>query len=153
MIFNDEGMPRTVGISLGWTILLALFTGGFVFLFWGIYLAYWTRTKRGRGAAVWCYLIFLMIAILGLLVPGPSTDAHIQLIWNAVAAAGVVLVLVTPLILRSEIISLYRASYGLDLIINPFLTILFSSAYLNYCLPDMPVELLASIASRQPSRQ
>ena len=48
--------------------------------------------------------------------------------------------LVTPLVLRAEIISLYRRS-GVTLKINPLLTIIFSSVYLNYSVPDLPVSL------------
>ena len=40
MIFDDRGMPWTIRLSLGWTIVLALCCAGALFLPLGIYLAY-----------------------------------------------------------------------------------------------------------------
>ena len=134
MIFDDRGMPWTIRISLGWTIILALFSGGILFVLLGLYLAYWVRTRQGRGRAFWCYLIVAMILILVSLVP--ETFAR----WMfPVAACGLFLFLVVPFVLRAEIISLYRLSWGINLPINRFLTFFFSSVYLNYSIPDLPV--------------
>ena len=40
MIFDDRGLPWTIRLSLGWTIILALSSAGILFLPLGIYLAY-----------------------------------------------------------------------------------------------------------------
>lgn len=150
MIFDEEGMPRTVGLSLGWTIFLALFSCGLLFLPLGLYLAYWVREKRGRSVALWGYAILAAICLFEYADAFPGF--HSSALAIAAMAISFLCLIGSPLILRSEIISLYRRSYGLDLRINPWLTVFFSSIYLNYCLPDMPVELLASIASRAPAR-
>jgi hypothetical protein len=55
-----------------------------------------------------------------------------------------VLLFAAPLALRAEIISLYQHSHGINLTINPFLTILFSSVYLNYRVLDLPIAPLAA---------
>jgi len=134
MIFDDRGMPWTIRLSLGWTIILALFSGGILLVLLGLYLAYWVRTRQGRSRAFWCYLIVAMILILVSLVP--ETFAR----WMFPAAAGgLFLLLMSPFVLRSEIISLYRRSWGIDLPINRFLTFCFSSVCLNYSVPDLPV--------------
>jgi hypothetical protein len=150
MIFNKEGMPRTVGLSLGWTILLALFSCGLLFLPLGLYLAYWVRVKRQRSVALWGYAILAAICLLEYADGSPIF--HSAAIATGVMAISLSCLIGTPLILRSELIALYRQSYGIDLRINPLLTVFFSSIYLNYCLPDMPVDLLASIASWDPGR-
>lgn len=69
MILDDRGLPWTIRLSLGWTIVLALFSAGFLYLPLGIYLAYWVRTRQGRSAVFWCYLVVAMIEILALLAP------------------------------------------------------------------------------------
>jgi hypothetical protein len=134
VLFNGRGLPWTVGLSLGWTIILTLFSGGVLFVPLGFYLAYWVRTRQGRSAAFWCYLIVVVISILALLVP-----SGLALYMYPIAAGGLVLMVAAPLALRAEIISLYRRSWGISLPINPLLTILFSSVYLNYSVPDLPV--------------
>jgi hypothetical protein len=134
MIFDDRDLPWTIRLSLGWTIILALFSGGIVLLVLGLYLAYWTRTRRGHSAAFSCYLTVIVISIL-VLVPGMFSGRYVV----AVAGVGFVLFLVAPHVLRAEIISLYRRSWGISLPINPFLTFFFSSVYLNYSIPDLPV--------------
>lgn len=144
MIFDDRGMPWTIRLSLGWTIVLALCCAGALFLPLGIYLAYWVRTRQGRSVAFWCYLILTAILILVLLLPQNVFDRY-----ASTAAAGVlvsilgvsVLVLwfAAPLVLRSELKLLYRRSWGMTLPINILLTVLFSSLYLNYSVPDLPV--------------
>ncbi len=50
----------------------------------------------------------------------------------ALVAGG--LWLVNPFVLRSEIRSYFREKDGRDVKINPVLTVLFSSVYLNYCI-------------------
>ena len=110
-------------------------TRGALFVPLGLYLACWVRAKGGRSAAFWCYLIVITIAVLALMVP----RALAPYVYP-VAVGGLVLMLVTPLVLRAEIISLYRRS-GVTLKINPLLTIIFSSVYLNYSVPDLPVSL------------
>jgi len=58
---------------------------------------------------------------------------------DVVGMAGFILLVITPLVLRAEIRSLYQRSHGVNLPINPLLTILFSSAYLNWHLLDLPI--------------
>jgi hypothetical protein len=133
VIFDDRGMPWTIRLSLGWTIILALFSGGVVIIPLGLYLAYWVRTRQGRSAAFWCYTVVIVISIL-LLIQGLSSQFVV-----GVAVVGVVLLLAAPHILRAEIISLYRRSWQINLPISHFLTFFFSSVYLNYSIPDLPV--------------
>jgi hypothetical protein len=138
MIFNRRGLPWTVPLGLGWTIVLtvvAFSVGGVLFLPLGLYLAYWVRTRGRRSAAFWCYLIVIGIAVLVSLVP--MTSARYL---YPIGVVGIVLLVAAPLVLRAEITSLYRRS-GVQLTINPILTILFSSVYLNYSIPDLPVSL------------
>lgn len=134
MILNDRGMPWTVGLSLGWTVVLALFSGGAVFLALGLYLANWVRTKQGRSAAFWCYIVITTLVVL-MLVPKTVAPSYLSSLFTSIC----VLWVLAALVLRAEIISLYRRSHGLKLAISPLLTILFSSVYLNYCVPDLPV--------------
>lgn len=134
MIFNRRGLPWTVGLSLGWTVVLALFTGGVLVLVLGLYLAYWVRTRQGNSAAFWCWLLLIAAVTASLF-----SDKHPGLYADVIGAAGSILWLAAPLVLRAEIISLYRRHHGLELPIKPLLTILFSSVYLNYHLLDLPI--------------
>ncbi len=149
--FDDRGLPWTIRLSLGWTIVLALCCAGTLFIPLGLYLAYWVRTKQGRSGAFWCYLIFTAILVLALLVPDEllrhlSPVASVVLV--VVSAGFLLLLVVAPLVLRAEIRSIYRCSWGMDLPINPFLTVLFSSVYLNYSVPDLPVPPATTTASQ-----
>jgi hypothetical protein len=142
MIFDDRGLPWTIRISLGWTIVLALCCAGILVLPLGLYLAYWVRTREGRSRAFWCYLIAAMILILVYLVPDTFAQ-HLPPVATGVlvliAAGGLLLLLAASFVLRAEIITLYRRAWGIDLPINRFLTFFFSSVYLNYSVPDLPV--------------
>jgi hypothetical protein len=134
-MFNRRGLPWTVPLGLGWTIVLlvvAFSTRGVLFAPLGLYLSYWVRVKGGRSAAFWCYLVVIAIALLALLAPR-ALASYVY----PVALGALGLMLVAPLVLRAEIASLYRRS-GVTLRINLLLTILFSSVYLNYCVPDLP---------------
>jgi branched-subunit amino acid ABC-type transport system permease component len=152
MIFDDRGLPWTIRLSLGWTIFLALCCAGTLFIPLGLYLAYWVRTRQGRSAAFWCYLIFTAIVILALLVPD-ELSRHLSpvttVVLVVVLAVLLVLFVAAPLVLRTEIRSIYRRSWGMDLPINPLLTVLFSSVYLNYSVPDLPVPPAATTASQE----
>jgi hypothetical protein len=75
-----------------------------------------------------------VISIL-LLVPGMFSARSVVV----VAGIDLVLLLAAPHVLRAEIISLYRRSWQINLPISHFLTFLFSSVYLNYSIPDLPV--------------
>lgn len=134
MIFNDRDLPWTVGLGIGSTTLLALFSGGILIIVLGLYLAYWVYTRRGQSIALWCYLLLAAVMVLALIpkmFPGYLPEV--------LAAVGLLLFFVAPLYLRSEIIRLYKLSHGVDLEINTLLTFLFSSIYLNYRLLDLPV--------------
>jgi hypothetical protein len=144
MIFNRRGLPWTVPLGLGWTIILTIIAfsvGGILFLPLGLYLAYWVRTRRGGSAAFWCYLVVIGIAVLASLV-SMTLAAYLY----PIGVIGIVLLVASPLVLRAEIISLYKRC-GVELRINPILTILFSSVYLNYSMPDLPVSLQAPYPS------
>jgi hypothetical protein len=151
MIFDDRGMPWTIRLSLGWTIVLALCCAGALSLPLGIYLAYWVRTRQGRSAAFWCYLILTSILILVLLLPlnvfdrSPAAAA----VLTAFAVGVFALLFAAPLVLRAELRSLYQRTWGISLPINIFLTILFSSLYLNYSVPDLPVARSSDAVPKQ----
>jgi hypothetical protein len=152
MVFDERGLPWTIRVSLGWTIILALLSAGFLAVPLGFYLAYWVRTRRGRSAAFGCYFTFAAILILGLLLPNelPRQISPVATLALVVLWAGVLFLFVAaPLVLRAEIRSIYRRSWGMDLPINPLLTVLFSSIYLNYSVPDLPVPPAATTASRE----
>jgi hypothetical protein len=134
MIFDNRGLPWTIRLSLGWTIALALFSAGFLAVPLGLYLAYWVRTRQGGSAAFWCYLIVGVISIFAFLVP-----KRFDLYVDPIASVGLILFVIASFVLRAEIISLYRRSWGMSLPINRFLTFCFSSVYLNYSVPDLPV--------------
>jgi hypothetical protein len=143
MIFDERGMPWTIRLSLGWTIILALFSAGILFVPLGLYLAYWVPTRQGCSVAFWCYLIAVMVLILVLLVPETlvrhmSPIATGVLAWIAVGG-GLVWLFAAPLVLRSEIKSLYQRSWGISLPISLLLTSFFSALYLNYSVPDLAV--------------
>ena len=146
-LFDDRGLPWTIRLSLGWTILLALFSAGVVSIPLGLYLAYWVRTRQGHGVAFWCYLFVSVISIL-LLVPGMSSARQV----DAVEGVGLVALLVAPHILRAEIISLYRRTWQIDFPISLFLTFFFSSVYLNYSIPDLPVAPADTISPPEAGR-
>jgi hypothetical protein len=143
MIFDDRGMPWTIRLSLGWTIVLALFSAGILSVPLGLYLAYWVRTKQGRSAAFWCYLVVAMIWSLASLVP-EKIDPRLALCMGTLVGAGFLLLLVAAFVLRSEIISLYKRSWDIDLPISRLLTFFFSSLYLNYSVPDLPIATAAT---------
>jgi hypothetical protein len=144
VIFNRRGLPWTVPLSIGWTVVLALFLGGVLFVPLGLYLAYWVRTRRGRSAAFWCYLVVIVISILAWSVPKTFALYRYPIAMGVLIFIFLVLLFAAPLALRAEIISLYQHSHGINLTINPFLTILFSSVYLNYRVLDLPIAPLAA---------
>jgi hypothetical protein len=151
MIFDDRGLPWTIRLSLGWTIIIVLFSGGLLCFPLGIYLAYWVRTRQGHSAAIWSYLVLTAILTLSLLVPDElprSMSPVATAILTVVGLGGFALLVAVPLLLRAEIKSIYRRSWGVELPINRLLTILFSSMYLNYSVPDLPVAPFATIASQ-----
>jgi hypothetical protein len=133
VIFNSRGLPWTVGLSLGWTIILAVFSGGAAFVALGLYLAYWVHTRRHGSAAFWCYLIIAGLVTL-MFFPNKLSPSYVGAIGTCIC----VLWVLAALVLRAEIISLYRRSWDIKLPINLLLTILFSSVYLNYSIPDLP---------------
>jgi len=144
MIFDDRGLPWTIRLSLGWTIILALFSAGILFVPLGLYLAYWVRRRLGRSVAFWCYLIVAVISIVVLLVP-----ERFDLYVDPIASVGFILFVVASFVLRAEIISLYQRSWGINLPINGFLTFYFSSVYLNYSVPNLPVIPSTTFIPRQ----
>ncbi len=125
---------------------MALFSGGTIFLALGLYLAYWVRTRQGRSLAFWFYSILITISVL-MFVPRAPSVPYMHLIVYLIMIGGLVLLVAAPLVLRAEIISLYRRSWDIKLPINPLLTILFSSVYLNYSIPDLPVSPAATITA------
>jgi hypothetical protein len=141
VMFDERGLPWTIRLSLGWTIILALFSAGVVLLPLGLYLAYWVRSRQGGSAAFWCYTAVIVFSIM-LLIRGLSPQ-----FVGAIAMAGLVLFLVAPHVLRAEIISLYQRSWNINLPISHVLTFLFASVYLNYSIPDLPVPPSDTIAS------
>jgi hypothetical protein len=151
LIFDERGLPWTIRLGLGWTIILALTSLGLLFLPLGLYLSYWVRTRREHSAALWCYLILTVICILSLLVPNelPRNVSPIATaILTVVGVGGLALLVAAPLVLRAEIKSIYRRSWAMELPINRLLTVLFSSLYLNYSLPDLPVAPFVSMTSQ-----
>lgn len=138
IIFDDRGMPWTIRLGLGWTTLIALFSLGAAFLPLGVYLSYWVRTRNGHSVAFWCYLAFLGIVILALL-PITSPNLLVQGIYTFIGWGGFALLIIAPLTLRAELIALYRRSWNVELEISLWLTIFFSSVYLNYTLLDLPI--------------
>jgi hypothetical protein len=90
MIFDKEGMPRTVGLSLAWTILLALFSCGILFLPLGLYLAYWVRVTKGRSVAFWCYAVLSVVCLLEYTVELPSFHSA----WIASGTTAIVFFLI-----------------------------------------------------------
>jgi hypothetical protein len=144
MIFDDRGLPWTIRLSLGWTIILALFSAGLLAVPLGLYLAYWVRTRQGRSAAFWCYLVVGVISILGLVVP-KTFDLYV----DPIASIGFIVFMAASFVLRAEIISLYQRSWGISLPINRLLTFFFSSVYLNYSVPDLPVAPSTDLTPRE----
>jgi hypothetical protein len=140
----------TIRLSLGWTIILALFSADILFVPLEVYLAYWVRTRQGRSAAFWCYLSLLAILILASFLPDTfaRTSPVVGVLVYSIGVGGLVLLL-AALVLRAEIKSLYKRSWGISLPINPLLTVLFASVYLNYSIPDLPV---ASSSETVPTR-
>ena len=139
IIFNPRGLPWTVGLGFGWTVILAVVLSGVLFLPLGLYLAYWVRTRQGHSAGFWCYVLAI-VALLLTLMPRVLSGAPVDVI----GAIAVVSLVVAPLVLRVEIKSLYQRYHGVNLPINPLLTILFSSVYLNWHLLDLPIPASAS---------
>jgi len=82
-----------------------------------------------------------------MFVPRAPSVPYMHLIVYLIMIGGLVLLVAAPLVLRAEIISLYRRSWDIKLPINPLLTILFSSVYLNYSIPDLPVSPAATITA------
>ena len=126
-MFDNEHVPFISRIHWSWAWVLSVATGGVFPLLLGLYFAWWVRRRLGRGIAVFIYSI--EIVALCLLYVG----AHLGLRANFVEdAASIVFVawIATALVLRSEL----RQLYGKQFEMNPFLTILFTVLYLNYCL-------------------
>jgi hypothetical protein len=140
-VFNSRGVPWTIQISLGWTIVLALFSCGVVCEPLGLYLAYWVKTRQGSSAAFWCYVIDIAGWVLDLLLP-----KTLAIYFWPLAVLSTILALAAPLLLRSEIISLDQRSWNIRLPIKMWLTVLFSGLYLNYSIPDLPIEAAAAVA-------
>jgi hypothetical protein len=93
-----------------------------------------------------------VVSILSFLVPDElprSISSVATVIVTVVGVVGLALLVSAPLLLRAEIKSIYRRSWGMELPINRLLTVLFSSVYLNYSLPDLPVAPFGSIAPQE----
>ena len=72
MIFDDRGMPWTIRLSLGWTIVhnrsRSVLCGCPILAFRDL-PGVLVRTKQGRSTAFWCYMILTATLILVLLLP------------------------------------------------------------------------------------
>jgi hypothetical protein len=102
------------------------------------------RTRQGRSIAFWCYIVIGVISILVWVVP-KKFDLYVV----PIASVAFILFLAAPFVLRAEIISLYQRCWGISLPINRFLTFFFSSVYLNYSVPDLPVIPTTTLAPRK----
>ena len=69
--------------------------------------------------------------------------------FDPIASVGFILFVVASFVLRAEVISLYQRSWGINLPINRFLTFFFSSVYLNYSVPNLPVTPSTTFIPRQ----
>jgi len=92
-----------------------------------LYFSWWTRSRSQRGIAIFLYGIETLTLLIVCFMPRSLISMNraediitvILLLWIA-----------TALVLRHEL----RSLYGREFEINPFLTVIFSVFYLNYCL-------------------
>jgi hypothetical protein len=132
---GQKGVPWVSRMTWFWAVVFTLFTCGIFALALALYLAFWVRLKRKRGASVYVYASLALFLLSGLL----PTALFVQGIqWNDFStpvSIGVVLLwIVGGFLLRREFMSYYASPEGGVLEMNPWLTGLFSVYYLNYCL-------------------
>jgi hypothetical protein len=134
---DKDGFPWTASTGIGWIILIVVFTSGTAALALGLYLALWIRSK-GRSALPLYGYAFVLISI-----PLCFALEHVALSATAldvISTAVAIVWLISAFALRHEIIGHYKKSEGWDIAIGPFFTLLFSVAYINYCLNPLTVD-------------
>jgi hypothetical protein len=100
---------------------------------------YKARAQRGILVLPDCRMVLILVLLVPeTLVRHMSPIATGVLAWIAVGG-GLVWLFAAPLVLRSEIKSLYQRSWGISLPISLLLTSFFSALYLNYSVPDLAV--------------
>jgi len=117
--------------SIGWMVLLAGLTFGISLLGLSIYLALWIYTK---GRSILPLLGFTLIVISDAVIAAFDHWHKLTFASNTLAIVESLVWVGCTFLLRHEIIRHYRESEGWEIGIGPWLTLFFSSLYINYCL-------------------
>ena len=126
-MFDDGHVPFISRVHWSWAYILSASTGGAFLLLLGLYLAWWSRKRRGRGVAVYLYALEVVTLCLVYVAAHTRVPANVL---EGVITIVILAWIATSFVLRSEL----RLFYGKQFEINPLLTAMFSVLYLNYCL-------------------
>jgi hypothetical protein len=123
-----DDVPWTAKVPPWVTVLVVIVTGGYALMFLGIYLAAWVRTRRRRGYSLAIYILCTLLIILPF---GPLHSHVAQTVLDGLALGAFVL---APFTLRYDIQRYLVERQNSKVEMNPFWTLFFGAAYINYCL-------------------
>jgi hypothetical protein len=133
---DKDGLPWTASMGLGWIVLLLVLTVGIAYTALSIYLALWICTKGRSAMPLVCFSIITLLEFLCI----PLAHTHwFATIADPLAILSTILWIGATFYLRNEIMTYYRKSEGWDISIGPWLTLMFSTPYINYCLNPITI--------------
>jgi hypothetical protein len=128
---DENGLPWTASTGLSWIVLIVVLTSGIALVALSLYLALWIYTKSRSALSL---AGFALSALLDCMIAALD---H----WHVLSSLSTTLVIIDTLVwiasaylLRYQIQKYYRESEGWEPQIGPWLTLFFSSIYINYCL-------------------
>jgi hypothetical protein len=133
---DKNGLPWTASSGLGWIVLIVALSSGIALVALSLYLALWIYSK-GRSA-----LSLAGFALTVLLSCTIATLDHwhvLSLLSNSLAIIDALVWIASVYLLRYQLQKYCRESKGWNIEIGPWLTLFFSSIYINYCLN--PIDL------------
>jgi hypothetical protein len=118
--------------SSAWTVtLIAFCSGGLAPLLLALYLGVWLYRLSGQKLSFILYGLITIFTILAL-VPFPRVH-HYTYSDNAGTTIALLWV-VSGFVLRAELLSYYKRTFGMHIELSWWKTLLFSTSYLNWCL-------------------
>lgn len=132
-VFDSYGIPWTAGLSLGWSIIVAVLSGFLLGPALGLYLGIWLVARRRAPATLLVYLA-LLGSISAWYIPGVPHGLRMII---ACAVTAVVLWFIGAFTLRHQVMRLYWEVDQTDLSLSYLHTALFGAWYVNYQLRPM----------------
>jgi len=128
---DKDGYPWTAATGLGWMVLIVVLSSGTALVALSLYLALWIYT---RGRSVLPLAGFALTVLLGCMIAALDHWHILSPVANSLAILDTLLWVGSTFLLRYEIKKYYREREGWNIEIGPWLTLFYSSIYINYCL-------------------